>query len=57
MTEVWRKRRSGEDDGVAELLPKVVPRALGEREMLRRRWAMRPREVFERWAGVDVPLS
>jgi len=57
MAETWRKRRGGGDDGVAELLPKVLPRALGERELLRRRWAMRPREIFERWAGVDVPLS
>ncbi len=53
--EVWRKRNGGGDDGVAEVLPRVLPRALGERELLRRRWVMRPREVFERWAGVDVP--
>ena len=57
MAEMWRKRRGGGDDGVAELLPKVLPRALGERELLRRRWIMRPREIFERWAGVDVPVS
>jgi hypothetical protein len=56
IAETWRKRRSGSDDGVAELLSKVLPRALGEREFLRRHWTMRPREIFERWAGVDVPL-
>lgn len=56
LAETWRKHRSGADDGVAELLPRVLPRALGERELLRRRWVMRPREIFERWAGVDVPL-
>jgi GT2 family glycosyltransferase len=56
LAESWRKRRAGADDGVAELLPRVLPRALGEREILRRRWVMRPREIFERWAGVDVPL-
>jgi hypothetical protein len=57
MKEAWRKRRAGDDDGVAELLTKAVPRALGERELLRRRWLMRPREIFERWAGVDVPVQ
>jgi GT2 family glycosyltransferase len=56
LAETWRKHRAGADDGVAELLPRVLPRALGERELLRRRWVMRPREIFERWAGVDVPL-
>jgi len=57
MRETWRKRRDGTGDGVADLLPRVLPRALGERELLRRRWMMRPRDVFERWAGVDVPPS
>ena len=57
MREAWRKQRSRGDDGVAEILTKMLPRALGERELSRRRWVMRPREVFERWAGVDVPLN
>jgi len=57
MREAWRKRREESDDGVADLLPRVLPRALGERELLRRHWMMRPREVFERWAGVDVPTA
>jgi GT2 family glycosyltransferase len=56
MREAWRKRRGGGDDGVAEILPKMLPRAIGERELTRRHWVMQPREVFERWAGVDVPL-
>jgi GT2 family glycosyltransferase len=56
MREAWRKQRGGSDDGVAEILARMLPRALGERELSRRRWVMRPREVFERWAGVDVPL-
>jgi GT2 family glycosyltransferase len=55
--ETWRKHRGGGDDGVAEVLPKMLPRALGERELSRRRWVMQPREVFERWAGIDVPLG
>jgi hypothetical protein len=58
LAEAWHKRRSGHaDDGVARLVTRLVPRALGERELLRRRWVLRPREIFERWAGVDVPAS
>ena len=53
--ETWRKRRGGGNDGVAEVLPRVVPRALAERALLRHRWQLTPREVFDRWAGVDVP--
>jgi GT2 family glycosyltransferase len=56
MREAWRKRRGHSDDGVPEILTKMLPRALGEREVSRRRWVMRPTEVFERWAGVDVPV-
>lgn len=56
LREVWRKRRGGADDGVSEMLTKMLPRALCEREVSRRHWVMRPTEVFERWAGVDVPL-
>ncbi|MGO8875412.1 MAG: glycosyltransferase family 2 protein [Acidimicrobiales bacterium] len=56
LAEALRKRRAGGDDGVAELLPKALPRALGERQLLRRGWAVRPREIFERWAGVDAPV-
>lgn len=56
MREVWRKQRDAGDDGVAQVMTKMLPRALAERERWRRRWVMRPREVFERWAGVDVPL-
>jgi predicted alternative tryptophan synthase beta-subunit len=55
MKEVWRKRRAAEDDGVAEMLPRLLPRALVDRELLSRRWVLRPREVFERWAGLDLP--
>lgn len=52
--ETWRKRRGGGDDGVAEVLGRLVPRALGERALLRRHWQLTSREVFDRWAGVDV---
>lgn len=53
--ETWRKRRGAGDDGVAEVLGRIVPRALAQRAVLRRRWVLTPREVFDRWAGVDVP--
>lgn len=53
--ETWRKRRGGGDDGVAEVIPRFLPRALGERTLLSRSWVLSPREVAERWAGVDVP--
>jgi len=57
LREAWRKQRHAADDGVAEIVAKMVPRALAEREMSRRRWVMRPPEVFERWAGIDVPMN
>jgi GT2 family glycosyltransferase len=53
--ETWKKRRGGGDDGVAEVIPRFLPRALAERALLSRSWVLSPREVAERWAGVDVP--
>jgi GT2 family glycosyltransferase len=55
--ETWRKRRGGGDDGVAEVLARATPRALVDRAILRRSWALTPREVFDRWAGVDAPAA
>lgn len=55
--ELWKKRHGGGDDGVAEVIPRFLPRVLGERAYLARSWALGPREVCERWAGVDVPLA
>jgi GT2 family glycosyltransferase len=53
--ESWKKRNGRGDDGVAEMIPRLLPRALGERALMRREWVLSPREVAERWAGVDVP--
>lgn len=53
--EARRKWSGGGDDGVAEVLPHAFPAALAQRVRLRRRWALGSREVYERWAGVDVP--
>ncbi|MGH9294946.1 MAG: glycosyltransferase family 2 protein [Acidimicrobiales bacterium] len=53
--QTWRKRRGGGDDGVAEVISRMVPRALAERAVLRRKWALSCEEVFERWAGVEAP--
>lgn len=53
--EVRRKRGGGGDDGVAEQLWRWVPVGLAGRARQRRRWQVSPREVFERWVGVDVP--
>lgn len=55
--ETWKKRHAGDDDGVAEVIPRFLPRALGERVKLSRSWVLNPREVAERWAGVDVPAQ
>lgn len=55
--EVWKKRFGGGDDGVAEVIPRFLPRAIAERGLLSRSWVLGPREVAERWAGVDVPAS
>jgi GT2 family glycosyltransferase len=55
--ETRRKRRERGGDGVAELLPRVTPQALAERAILRRSWTLTPAEVFDRWAGVDVPAA
>ena len=57
LRETRQKRTSGDGDGVAELLPRVAPRALAERAILRRAWKLTPIEVFDRWAGVDVPAA
>jgi GT2 family glycosyltransferase len=54
-SEARAKRSGGGSDGVAEVLPKAVLSALGQRLAMRRRWKLSAREVFERWAGVDVP--
>jgi GT2 family glycosyltransferase len=53
--ETWKKRHGGGDDGVAEVIPRFLPRVLGERALLSRSWVLSPQEVAERWAGVDVP--
>lgn len=55
--EAWKKGRGGGDDGVAEIVWRVLPRALAERALLQRSWVLSPREVAERWAGVDVPAA
>jgi GT2 family glycosyltransferase len=55
--ETWKKRHANSDDGVAEVIPRFVPRAVCERLMLSRSWVLNPREVEERWAGVDVPAG
>lgn len=55
--ESWKKRHGGGDDGVAEVIPRFLPRVLAERAALSRSWVLSPREVAERWAGVDVPLE
>ena len=36
-------------------LVRSIPLALAQRERMRRRWVLECRDVFERWAGVDVP--
>jgi GT2 family glycosyltransferase len=53
--ESRRKLTGGGDDGVAEELWRWVPVGLAGRARQRRRWELSPREVFERWAGVDTP--
>jgi GT2 family glycosyltransferase len=53
--EARRKRSGGGDDGVAEVLSHSFPAALAQRARLRRNWAVPSREVYNRWAGVDVP--
>jgi GT2 family glycosyltransferase len=55
VSEAWRKRSGGGDDGVAEVLPRAFPVALAQRARLRRGWAVRSGEVYRRWAGVDAP--
>jgi O-antigen biosynthesis protein len=55
LAEVRRKRHGGGDDGVAEVLPRWVPVGLAGRLAARRKWELPPSEVFDRWAGVDVP--
>jgi GT2 family glycosyltransferase len=55
LREAWRKRSGGGDDGVAAVLPRAFPAALAQRLRLRRNWAVKSREVYDRWAGVDVP--
>ena len=53
--EARRKFSGGGDDGVAGVLPRALASALAQRARLRRRWALKSREVYDRWAGVDVP--
>jgi N-acetylglucosaminyl-diphospho-decaprenol L-rhamnosyltransferase len=54
-SEVEKKRTGRGDDGVAEQLWRWVPAGLMGRTVNRRKWARTPREVFDRWAGVNVP--
>jgi hypothetical protein len=49
------KWRGGRADGVVDELARVVAASLAERGSLRRRWALRCGDVYEAWAGVDVP--
>ena len=53
--ETKRKWSGGGDDGVARMLPRAVSTALAQRARLRRRWVLDCRDVFDDWAGVDVP--
>jgi cellulose synthase/poly-beta-1,6-N-acetylglucosamine synthase-like glycosyltransferase len=57
VSEARRKRSGGGDDGVAEVLPRAFSAALAQRARLRRGWALSSREVYRRWAGVDVPCG
>jgi hypothetical protein len=53
--EARRKLSGRGDDGVARSLVRTVPVALAQRAQMRRRWVLGSRDVYERWAGVDVP--
>jgi len=53
--EAKRKWSGGGDDGVARVLPRAMPVALAQRARLRRRWLVPCRDVYDRWAGVDIP--
>jgi GT2 family glycosyltransferase len=55
LDQTRRKRRSPGNDRVAEVLGRATVRALAERARLRRSWRLAPREVFDRWAGLDIP--
>jgi GT2 family glycosyltransferase len=55
--EARKKWSGGGDDGVASVLPRAVLTAFAQRAQLRRRWALSSREVYNRWAGVDVPSA
>jgi GT2 family glycosyltransferase len=55
--ETWKKRHIPAEDGVAAVIPRFLPRVLAERALFSRAWVLSPREVAERWAGVDVPLE
>ena len=54
-SETKKKWSGGGDDGVARVLPRRIPMALAQRTRLRRRWVVGCREVYDRWAGVDIP--
>lgn len=45
----------GPDGGVRAGVGRLLPWALASRAHLSRRWAMRPEDVWEAWAGVDAP--
>jgi GT2 family glycosyltransferase len=53
--EAKRKWSGGGDDGVATTLARALPIALAQRVRLRRNWVVACGEVYDRWAGVDVP--
>lgn len=55
LQECWRKQTGGGNDHVAEELWRWTPAGLAGRLANRRRWVVSPDEVFDRWAGVDVP--
>jgi GT2 family glycosyltransferase len=57
LREARKKWSGGGEDGVAGVLARVLPAALAQRAQLRRRWALASRDVYGRWAGVDVPTE
>jgi GT2 family glycosyltransferase len=53
--EMKRKWSGGRDDGVAATVARALPVALAQRARMRPQWVVGCQDVFERWAGVDVP--
>lgn len=53
--EMKRKWSGAHDDGVAVTAARALPVALAQRARMRPQWVVGCQDVFERWAGVDVP--